>query len=387
MNHSFYHSILCRWYRLSLAGVLSLSLTALLLPIPPALADTFTVTFTIDLADITPGDSRCDAFPDGIFPGDQCTLRAAVQEANALGSDDTIILPAGVYTLTKTGGGVDTTAINDLDLNGNGLLTITGAGPTQTIIKGGPGWQDRLIEISGAAHKAQISGVTLQNGHPITPPLGGAISNIGVMTLTNVIVISNTAVSGGGISSSGHLTLINSTIISNTADFNGGGLMSFSSSAITLTNVTIVNNTSNTDNSGGDGGGIYTSGVITMANTILAGNKEYSTANDCFGTLTSQGYNLIQTTSDCTINGTTTGNITGQDPLISPLQESGGVAFVYIPLSGSPAIDTGNPAAPGSGGNACPTTDQRGVARPIGPRCDMGAVEAPLRGYLPLIIK
>ena len=43
--------------------------------------------------------------------------------------------------------------------------------------------------------------------------------------------------------------------------------------------------------------------------------------------------------------------------------------------SGSPAIDAGNPATPGSGGNACEPTDQRGVARPQGAACDIGAFE------------
>ncbi len=44
-------------------------------------------------------------------------------------------------------------------------------------------------------------------------------------------------------------------------------------------------------------------------------------------------------------------------------------------LPGSPAIGAGSPAAPGTGGNACETTDQRGMSRPQGDRCDMGAYE------------
>jgi hypothetical protein len=52
----------------------------LFLTIPPALADTFTPTFTIDLTDTNPGDSRCDAFVDFIFPGDQYILPAAILE-------------------------------------------------------------------------------------------------------------------------------------------------------------------------------------------------------------------------------------------------------------------------------------------------------------------
>jgi hypothetical protein len=54
-------------------------------------------------------------------------------------------------------------------------------------------------------------------------------------------------------------------------------------------------------------------------------------------------------------------------------------------LDDSPAINAGNPLAPGSGGVACAQTDQRGQRRPIGGRCDMGAFEAAHFFYLPFI--
>ena len=46
-----------------------------------------------------------------------------------------------------------------------------------------------------------------------------------------------------------------------------------------------------------------------------------------------------------------------------------------MPQPGSPASDAGNPGVAGSGGLACEATDQRGVARPVGPGCDIGAFE------------
>ena len=67
--------------------------------------------------------------------------------------------------------------------------------------------------------------------------------------------------------------------------------------------------------------------------------------------------------------------------MLSPLQDNGGPTKTHQPLAGSPVIDAANPAAPGSGGTSCPTTDQRGVGRPRDgngdgtSRCDMGAVE------------
>src|SRR5262249_24926318 len=95
-----------------------------------ALAANFTVTQTADAGDVTPGDGACDASP---ISGVQCTLRAAIQEANALGGGPhTIPLPANHYTLTRTG--TDDTALNgDLDITAN--VVIQGAGAATTIVQ------------------------------------------------------------------------------------------------------------------------------------------------------------------------------------------------------------------------------------------------------------
>lgn len=71
------------------------------------------------------------------------------------------------------------------------------------------------------------------------------------------------------------------------------------------------------------------------------------------------------------------------DPLLGPLQDNGGPTFTHALLAGSPAIDTGNPALLGSGGSACEATDQRGVARPQGSACDIGAYEATFQSVPP----
>ena len=63
------------------------------------------------------------------------------------------------------------------------------------------------------------------------------------------------------------------------------------------------------------------------------------------------------------------------DAKLGPLADYGGPTLTHALLSGSPAIDGGNPATPGSGGTACPTTDQRGETRPSGAACDVGSVE------------
>src|SRR5262249_39440941 len=121
----------------------------------------------------------------------------------------------------------------------------------------------------------------------------------------------------------------------------------------------------------GDGGGIFnfSPGTITLLNTIVAGNTDQGgQAPDCSGTITSQGHNLIQSTLGCTITGDTTGNITGQNPLLGPLTKNGGLTQTQLPLAGSPVIDAGTSAG-------APATDQRGISRPQEAGVDIGAVE------------
>src|SRR6185295_4298925 len=97
-----------------------------------ALAESFTVTTATDAAfSAPPGGSTFCATPQP--GGTNCTLRAAIQELNALGGGPhTITLPARTYTLTQTGD--DNTAVNgDLDISAN--ITINGAGAATTIIQ------------------------------------------------------------------------------------------------------------------------------------------------------------------------------------------------------------------------------------------------------------
>src|SRR5262249_41666993 len=122
--------------------------------------------------------------------------------------------------------------------------------------------------------------------------------------------------------------------------------------------------------------GVGTSGNVTVTNSILAGNNGGN--GDCSGTLTTAGgYNLIQNAAGCTLAGTTTGNVIGQDPQLAALADNGGPTKTHAIALGSPALDAGNPGTPGSGGFTCEATDQRGTARPqpSGGRCDIGAFE------------
>src|SRR5438105_6315481 len=73
---------------------------------------TFTVNSRADAVDASPGDGTCETATPG-----ECTLRAAVQEANATPGADNINLPSGVFKLTIAGGGEDLGATGDLDVH------------------------------------------------------------------------------------------------------------------------------------------------------------------------------------------------------------------------------------------------------------------------------
>jgi hypothetical protein len=88
-----------------------------------------------------------------------------------------------------------------------------------------------------------------------------------------------------------------------------------------------------------------------------------------------QGWNLIESTANCLISGTTYGNVTGTDPRLAPLEGDGGRTQTRALLPGSPAIDAGEQPACLDGYGATLAAHQRGVQRPQGARCDIGASE------------
>ncbi len=194
------------------------------------------------------------------------------------------------------------------------------------------------IEIGGGS--LTITGSTISNNN--TGGLGGGLGVFGgTAALVNSTVSSNVAISGGGIFDNGSLSLRNSTVSGNTATEFGGG--------------------------------IYTFRTVILQNSIVAENTAVI-GPDCSGSFISSGYNLLGDTSGCDITPTT-GDLTNINPLLGPLQNNGGPTETHALQGGSPAVDAGNPASPGSGGNACLATDQRGIARPQGAACDIGVFE------------
>lgn len=201
---------------------------------------------------------------------------------------------------------------------------------------------------------------------------------------TDTLKVSNTTISGNRTGAGGE------TLVDSGEGGHGGGI--YNTGVLTIDNGTLTHNRAGAGGgddglNSGQGGGIYNSvGTAQARNTILAGNMSVQTGPDCNGVLTSAGFNLIQSSSDCTIVGNATGNLVGIDPLLLPLADYGGPTWTHALLPGSQAVDTGSCAA--IDGTVI-TVDQRNIGRPQGVTCDIGAYEAPVfpKVYLPVVLR
>jgi CSLREA domain-containing protein len=184
---------------------------------------------------------------------------------------------------------------------------------------------------------------------------GGAVSNGGILHITNSTFSDNQSDGNGGALRSGtyrtgFVEVRNSTFSGNTSLGSGGAIHAGS---IRLIHSTVTANSAGS----GSGGGVFSEGVIGIENgafntinSIIAGNS----APDFSGVIQGQfGNNLI-----------------GGNPLLAPLADYGGATPTRPPLPGSPAIDGAPMLA------ETPSINQRGAIRPIGLLPDIGAVEA-----------
>lgn len=346
-----------------------------------------------------------DRIPAQTIPaGGSCSLRNAIEAANWNvpvggcngGGDvhDTIPLAPGTHPIT--GGDMDIVAPR---------VTISASPPGGATIDQQGFSNETLLQVHPGAD-ATVTGVDLIHGD--VTGNGGAIQNLGSLTLTDGTIRDNIAQSGGGIHSSGTLQLSRMTMSGNRATDDGGAIWLEGPGSATLTNVTISGNRANNDGGGirvesgasasfnantitantanfdnfgpGGGGGIWSSSSgNTIANTILAGNID-STAGggtpgpECAGpAVGSAGFNLVGSLAECTFvssDGDQTG-VTGFT--LGPLAANGGPTQTHALPTGNLAINTGYPGT--GSGVPCPSTDQRGTARPQGGRCDIGAFE------------
>ncbi len=344
-----------------IALVIALSLAlATQPPAPMARAAIFVVNSTADAADALPGDGSCAT------AGAVCTLRAAVDEANALAGADVIQVPAGSYVLDPAAA---LPVLGQLNIATDITIEPTPATAAVTI-DGSSLVGASIFGITDAAAALRLTGLTIANqaaGHPAIEVLTGTVT-INTSTLVNN--------AGGAVRLNGAAATaqISTSTISGNASVNGtaGVQVAVAGAAATLDHVTLANNAT----TGGSGvGGAYAiaGSTLTIQNSILSGNTGPD-GNDCYGALTAANANIVVSAGvSCTFTGTTP--LTGA-PLLGALGANGGATQTQLPASNSPAIN----AALG----ACTGTDQRGVSRPRGAACDLGAVELPVVTFNPL---
>jgi hypothetical protein len=306
------------------------------------------------------------------------TLSQAITDANP---GDTITFAPNVSGTINLFG--TTFFTKPLTIQGPGaqVLTVSSSGPSgifslgfgasnQTIrfsgltLSGGfafVGGNGAAFSIFGANNTLALTDMVLANNAS-----AGSVNTSGAVFVTagNTAVISATTIAsntspqpGVAVLNQGNLVVINSTLSNNRDNFtptNTNASSIRNSGTMTLTNVTFFSNTTH----------INSSAPATLTNVLL-GNP--GAGGNCAGTgYVSLGGN-ISSDASCTAFTQPT-DISNTNPLAGPLQNNGGGTPTHALLVGSPAVDAAVVAN-------CPTTDQRGVARPQGAACDIGAFE------------
>ena len=406
----------CRLARTCLAAA-TLSLAGLAVTDGAAHASTIAVTVTTD--------------------GGAGSLRDAITQANTNPGPDIINLPAGTYTLSIAGANEDANATGDLDIMGG--TTIIGAGSGSTIIdaagidrvfdvEGGPTVLTNMTITNGALPAAggssggnvrQRFGASLTIQDSIisdgSAAYGGAIlGDTGALVITRTELVGNSVsgypgnsgIAGAIFKGGGSLVLTDSLVTDNHADSNAVGIvyvtnglgLSITNSTIsnntaesrivvveaqqaqnfaaTFNHVTIANNT--TVSLGGGGAGLSVNLIspavlpVTVTGSLFVNNHTGATSSNCAlsgnggPVIASGGHNL---SDDATCTGFTQPGDLNNNQLttLGALANNGGPTRTLALVAGSSAID--------AAGDCTVTTDQRGVARPQGAACDIGAYE------------
>ncbi|MDJ0754456.1 MAG: choice-of-anchor Q domain-containing protein [Ardenticatenaceae bacterium] len=293
----------------------------------PVVGRVFTVTAVdhVNRSDNNPGDGTCATGQgSGVV---ECTLSAAIQESNALAGQDTILLPAGTFSLTSQldeitdhlvlqGAGSSATEL----YRGSGTAIRTDYSTIVTIQNVTLRGADRFISnygkltlnncvVSDNEDSAVFSFYSYGDTMPIFDPLpevtvrrctfrnnagafnGAAIYSVGSVAVYDSLFENNEATNGGaiyttggaGITEQGNITIVNSHFEGNVAERQGGAIRS-RWSLIDITNSVFINNAAPGD-SQSQGGAIATSSWIMITDSYFEGN----TAENAGGAIANGG--------------------------------------------------------------------------------------------------
>ncbi len=393
-SHGGHHQFRASWLRrgpVALAAASLALVSVALTGCQPVVLD-LVVNSSADAPDASPGNGSC-ATASGV-----CTLRAAVNEANATAGLDRVTIAPGVNpVLTVAGGGEDAGATGDLDVTGD--LTVVGGG---AVVDAGA--IDRVFDV--VTGHLTLEGLTVRGGSLPSWQRGSAIRSRASLTLDHVNVTGN---GRAPLSSEGSSLLVNDSAITDNGSGAPDGALIVSNgtaqverslltdavlgayvygpSSLTVLDSTIQTNGDGLIFSGSAASGsvwrstlqttasqwgnflIDSTSPVTVAGSILDAPSADPSFDACRGTSTSAGYNVVVDDS-CAFAAT--GDIQGVNPLLGALTDNGGPTLSRMPHAGSPALDripAGSPVC------YLVPLDQRGSTRPVGSGCDAGSVE------------
>jgi hypothetical protein len=215
---------------------------------------------------------------------------------------------------------------------------------------------------------------TTFSGNQATIFGGGAIvSAVGTMTVADDTFTQNTGPGGGAIDNDATVHITDSTFTGNTAGSNGGGAIQ-NFGTVTITQSTLSGNSSAF---GANLHNFTTGSPMTVSQSIVANGT--GGGSNCSGSpaIVDGGHN-IDTGTSCGFSAANH-SMTSTNPDLGPLASNGGPTQTMALPAGSPAVNAVPVTAPGCTGG----TDQRGVSRPQGLACDIGAYELILSGPPP----
>jgi len=334
-------------------------------------------TLTISNCSLTTNSSTYGGAISSDGSGGNATLAVLNSSING---NYAVFAGGGIYNEAYDGGTATVSLMNSTVSSNTAAYSDTGfaVGDGGGIYNSGG-----TLTITDSAVSNNLAGVT----DPWPAGTGGGIVSEGTLTITNRTISSNQSyLAGGGIAGSGTLTITSSTVSSNLADGEhdgqplglGGGI----SGSVTLINSTLTGNYANLSGGGIDGGGAITNstisynsgGGISVNGTLEIGNSILNASGPNIsnngGTVTSEGYTICSDDGGGFLNGP--GDQINTDPLLGPLQDNGGPTFTHELLTGSPAIDAGDPKF-----TPPPYYDQRGLDfwRVRNGRIDVGSFE------------
>jgi ELWxxDGT repeat protein len=197
----------------------------------------------------------------------------------------------------------------------------------------------------------------------------GMANDLSNPILINVTFHANNGYWGGGISNNASSPILTNVTFSNNIardGSGGGGMVNGENSNPTLTNVTFGGNSAG-NVTGGRGVYNYNGSIPNISNSIF-----WNDGSEIYNSSVAPVINDSIIQGGCPAGSTCT-NIINADPKLGLLANNGGYTQTFALLPGSPAIDAGN-------NTTCAATDQRGIMRPQGDHCDIGAYE-----YVPMV--